>query len=293
MGIKNNLTAGFAFFTGICCYTAAQAATVSMNTARLQALDKITGKMSMIEAPVNAEIKFGSFSIVVRSCQTTPPEETPENYAFVDVADTARDGKVYNIFKGWMISSSPSLNSVEHPIYDVWLRKCVNSKVDNNHLMSPQELAARDNIEKYAQQDLSKEAIIAIEVQEEQARQEEIAKAEQEEIDRKKEEAKEAVAREREIEKEIEYSQEPAAEDMPVDGDGPVSLLNIGRSSSAAPATAETEAATEMSDTVEELPQIQHSESEGNILLEDTHHETIEQDLNLPSDIDEIIPYKN
>ena len=94
---------------------------VPTNMAKLQAMDKITGRVSVIEVPVNAETKFGSFSIVVRACKTRPPEETPDNYAFVDVVDEQLDGKVVNIFKGWMISSSPALNAIEHPIYDVWL----------------------------------------------------------------------------------------------------------------------------------------------------------------------------
>ena len=52
-----------------------------MNTAKMQAMDKITGRVSVIEVPVNSEVRFGSFSIVVRACKATPPEETPENYA--------------------------------------------------------------------------------------------------------------------------------------------------------------------------------------------------------------------
>ena len=67
--------------------SAAGAKEIDMNTAQMQAMDKITGRVSLIDVPVNGEVKFGSFSIVVRACKSRPPEETPENYAFVDVAD--------------------------------------------------------------------------------------------------------------------------------------------------------------------------------------------------------------
>ena len=56
---------------------------IDTNTAKLQAMNKLTGKVSVLEAPVNGEVKFGSFSIVVRACKTRPPEETPDNFAFV------------------------------------------------------------------------------------------------------------------------------------------------------------------------------------------------------------------
>ena len=148
MVIKSNWLYSSVLATGLLVPTLANAYQIEMNTALLQAMDKITGRVSEIEVPVNAEVKFGSFSIVVRACKATPPEETPENYAFVDVADTSKDGKLFNIFKGWMMSSSPALNAVEHPIYDVWLLKCINKSVDKEKLLSQESLLERDGLPK-------------------------------------------------------------------------------------------------------------------------------------------------
>ena len=108
------------------CLQNLQAADIETNTARMQAMDKITGKVSEIDVPVNAPVRFGSFSVLVRKCVTKTPEETPENTAFVDVVDDYNNQEPVNIFKGWMFSSSPALSAVEHPIYDVWLLKCYN-----------------------------------------------------------------------------------------------------------------------------------------------------------------------
>lgn len=119
---------------------------INMNTARMQAMDKITGKVSEIDVPVNGEVKFGSFSIVVRACAARPPEETPENFAFVDVVDDYDSDYPVNIFKGWMISSSPALNAVEHPIYDVWLLKCYDGDLNKQKILSSEELKLRDEI---------------------------------------------------------------------------------------------------------------------------------------------------
>ena len=124
--------------------SASFAAEIDTNTAKLQAMDKITGRVSVIEVPVNSETKFGSLSVVIRSCKTRPVEETPDNFAFIDITDTNLKGEEYNVFKGWMISSSPATHALEHPIYDVWLLQCIDTKVDKKQLWSEEQLAERD-----------------------------------------------------------------------------------------------------------------------------------------------------
>lgn len=126
--------------------TPALAVNIATNTARMQAMDKITGRVSEIDVPVNGLANFGTFSILVRKCVTKSPEETPENIAFVDVVDNYRSDNPVNIFKGWMFSSTPALNAVEHPIYDIWLLKCYNRPQDRAQLLSEDQLALRDTI---------------------------------------------------------------------------------------------------------------------------------------------------
>lgn len=136
-------------FALLCCILAAfkaSAEQIETNTAQMHAMDKITGRVNIIEVPVNGEVKFGTFSVVVRSCKTNAEGEVPENYAFVDVTDKSFDKEEFNIFKGWMISSSPAVNAVEHPIYDVWLLKCLNSDHENKNILSEEQLVQRDKL---------------------------------------------------------------------------------------------------------------------------------------------------
>jgi|GEM_PF-1227679 len=35
-----------------------------------------------------------------------------------------------NIFRGWMFASSPALNALEHPVYDVWVIDCTTRAVE-------------------------------------------------------------------------------------------------------------------------------------------------------------------
>ena len=58
---------------------------------------------------------------------STPPTEIPEYYVLIDVYETINNEKT-NIYKVWMISSSPDVTPLENPIYDLWLVDCSNDK---------------------------------------------------------------------------------------------------------------------------------------------------------------------
>ncbi len=130
----------------ICFSTMALSAEISTNSALMQSMDKVTGRVNKITVPVNSKISYGDFSLVLRACKKRPAEETPENFAFVDVTDKSFGTDEYNIFRGWMLSSAPGINAIEHPIYDVWLLECVDSDVLNAEILSQEELDRRDNI---------------------------------------------------------------------------------------------------------------------------------------------------
>lgn len=94
------------------------------NTVVLQGLDKVTARVWTFDAPVGATVRFGTLEIRPRFCNRTPPEEPPEVKAFLEVYE-ARDGeKRTTLFSGWMFASSPALNALEHPVYDVWVLGC-------------------------------------------------------------------------------------------------------------------------------------------------------------------------
>ncbi|TNE60208.1 MAG: DUF2155 domain-containing protein [Alphaproteobacteria bacterium] len=94
------------------------------DTGVFRALDKVTGRISIVEAPLEVPTAFERFEITVHQCNKRPPEETPNTTAFVDVEENTLDGERKRVFTGWMFASSPGLNAVEHPVYDVWLIDC-------------------------------------------------------------------------------------------------------------------------------------------------------------------------
>lgn len=95
--------------------------------AVLQGLDKVTARISTFEAPTDKPVRFGTLSVTVRTCSKTPPEEPPENAAFLEIDDVRPGEAPRRDFTGWMLSSSPSLSALEHPVYDVWVVDCINA----------------------------------------------------------------------------------------------------------------------------------------------------------------------
>ncbi len=95
--------------------------------AILQGLDKITARISTVEAPLETPVRFGALEITVRACRKRPPEEPPETAAFLDVRDLRVADTPRPVFRGWMFSSSPALSAIEHPVYDVWIVDCKNA----------------------------------------------------------------------------------------------------------------------------------------------------------------------
>jgi hypothetical protein len=90
----------------------------------LRGLDKISGQAVNIFAPVGVPVKFASLTITARYCYSTPPIETPETTAFVQIDDHRPDAPAKRVFSDWMLASTPSLHPLDHPLYDVWVISC-------------------------------------------------------------------------------------------------------------------------------------------------------------------------
>ena len=105
--------------------SAGAATWIDGDKARLQALDKITARISTVEAPVGAARFYGTLEITINRCAFHPPEEPPENAAFITVRDRGYDGLApKQVFSGWIFSSSPAVSALEHPVYDLTLLAC-------------------------------------------------------------------------------------------------------------------------------------------------------------------------
>lgn len=96
----------------------------------LAALNKRNGTTQLFTAHPGDTLRFATMTIRVRACETTPPWEAKQTAAYLQVDDapaqvrTATTAKPKRVFSGWMFAESPSLNPLQHPLYDVWVKSC-------------------------------------------------------------------------------------------------------------------------------------------------------------------------
>ncbi|MHB1205778.1 MAG: DUF2155 domain-containing protein [Rhodospirillaceae bacterium] len=105
----------------------AQATDITMDTVVLGGLDKVAARVNTFKDRVGESAKFGTLEVIARTCVTHPPEEPPENAAFVEVYDTPEGKQRSKVFSGWMFASSPALSALDHPVYDIWVLRCESS----------------------------------------------------------------------------------------------------------------------------------------------------------------------
>ena len=93
----------------------------------LKALDKITAKTSAIKLAIGEKKFFGTLEIKALKCQLSEKNDSTDTVAYLQVKDlSAKDNNQVFLFNGWTFASSPTLQSIDHPIYDLWIISCEN-----------------------------------------------------------------------------------------------------------------------------------------------------------------------
>ena len=97
----------------------------SENIAVLTILDKVNSQSDIVEIEVGREYRFKNLSIKILKCNNSKFDDDPEVTAYMQIRDTIikDDNKVF-IFNDWTFASSPSIRPFDHPVYDIWLKKC-------------------------------------------------------------------------------------------------------------------------------------------------------------------------
>jgi len=95
------------------------------NFAVLIILDKVNSQSDVIDIEVGKEYKFKNLSINILKCNNSKFDDDPEVTAYMQVIDTVNkdENKVF-IFNDWTFASSPSIRPFDHPVYDIWLKRC-------------------------------------------------------------------------------------------------------------------------------------------------------------------------
>ena len=91
---------------------------------RLKGLDKVSGDVSDLELSVGESATVGRIEVTLGECRYPEDNPTGEGYAWLTIRDPSRDAL---LFDGWMSASSPALNALDHPRYDVWVIRCTTA----------------------------------------------------------------------------------------------------------------------------------------------------------------------
>ena len=96
-------------------------------TIEIKALNKITAKTSTLSIKLGEEKYFGNLKIKPLKCIASDIDQPPDTVAYLQVIDTSdkKNDQVF-VFNGWTFASSPTLRSLDHAIYDLWLLGCTN-----------------------------------------------------------------------------------------------------------------------------------------------------------------------
>jgi hypothetical protein len=94
--------------------------------ATLGILNKRNGLSRDIKLKPGQAVRIGDLVVRLKACETTADWEADQlTGAFVQVIVKNTTGENWRkVFSGWLFKESPSLNIVQHPVYDVWTKAC-------------------------------------------------------------------------------------------------------------------------------------------------------------------------
>jgi hypothetical protein len=93
----------------------------------MKALDKITAKISNIRLAIGKKEFFGPLEIQALKCSLSNYNEITDTVAYIQVKDLSlKDNNSVFLFNGWTFASNPTLRSIDHPVYDLWITGCEN-----------------------------------------------------------------------------------------------------------------------------------------------------------------------
>lgn len=101
---------------------AAQQGAVEIGSgAVLRGLDKVNASVTDIDLQSGQSTEYGRLTVRLDECRYPEGDAAGDAFAFLTITDTISGNE---LFSGWMVASSPALNALEHPRYDVWVLRC-------------------------------------------------------------------------------------------------------------------------------------------------------------------------
>lgn len=91
------------------------------------ALNKVTAKSQELTLRVGEPQYFGNIEIKIHQCLKALDPYQPDNQILLTVSENNLDQDATVIFQGWLISSSISASTLEHPVYEIFAKDCLEN----------------------------------------------------------------------------------------------------------------------------------------------------------------------
>tara|TARA_B100000941_G_scaffold265828_1_gene220685 strand:- start:92 stop:490 length:399 start_codon:yes stop_codon:yes gene_type:complete len=110
----------------LCIFNAKSDVNNSGSYVEIKILDKVNSKSSSLNIRIGESKNFKNLVIKVLKCKNSEFDDNPDVTAYLQVKDITQveKDKVF-VFNGWTFASSPSIKPFDHPIYDIWLTRCI------------------------------------------------------------------------------------------------------------------------------------------------------------------------
>lgn len=110
----------------------------------IRVLNKVTAQSTLFRASPGDTVKFGRLEINTIMCRVSAPNSQKDYAALLDIHENLPDNKEKKpLFRGWMYASSPSIEALEHPIYDVTMVSCDLADAEPKKEEKPQKKAKK------------------------------------------------------------------------------------------------------------------------------------------------------
>ena len=85
-------------------------------------LNKLTADVIQAKLHLKENYFHDELRVYPIYCKINDPNERPEVSVYLNIYDKKNNDK---LFAGWMLKTLPSVSSLEHPLYDIWINDCI------------------------------------------------------------------------------------------------------------------------------------------------------------------------
>jgi hypothetical protein len=119
---------------------------MNQRVAVIGVLNKRNGIVRDLSMRPGQALRVKDVIVRLRACEASAPWENEKlTGAFVQVDSQLPDQRWQRVFSGWLYKEAPSLNVVEHPVYDVWVKSCAMTFPGGTPVPSTESSNSRSN----------------------------------------------------------------------------------------------------------------------------------------------------